>query len=202
MCLGVIESSMFSFFSSSKNLTSKGLGLIQGIWVLWGESFQCKQMYSGCSPFLAASHTITIQESQRDCKEDPAREKLNSLHMHLKDRRQGPKKFCRGSRREKGSKQDKWTQSNLMQWCLHMSHCPSKGGACSPGTVFPGRASPRWVGASTSCQASQRLYSLQLLLPAENGAGSAVWAICVWETGTKSRPKWSSFMRSVNTNPR
>lgn len=115
MCLGVIESSMFSFFSSSKNLTSKGLGLIQGIWVLWGESFQCKQMYSGCSPFLAASHTITIQESQRDCKEDPAREKLNSLHMHLKDRRQGPKKFCRGSRREKGSKQDKWTQSNLMQ---------------------------------------------------------------------------------------
>lgn len=58
---------------------------------------------------------------------------------------------------------------------VHMSHCPSW--ACSPGMIFPGRASPRWVRASTSHQASQRPYSLQLLLLTKNAAGSAIWAV-------------------------
>lgn len=121
--------------------------------------------------------------------------------MHLKDRRQGPNKCYRVSRGENRSKQDKWMQSHHMQWRLHMSHCPSKWGACSSGTVFPGRARPWWVGALTSCPGFQRLYSLQLLLPNQTRAGSAICAICVWEMGAKSRPKRSSFMRSVNTNP-
>lgn len=56
----------------------------------------------------------------KGCSEQPGRQSLNLLHMHLKDKRQGLRTVSRGFRGQRKSKQDKPPQSYHVQRCLQV----------------------------------------------------------------------------------